>query len=85
MQSKSHYICKMKDKKGPTVTSIFQVIEWYIVTVSQLQVCRWARVNSPTLESANILNAGQPRMEKPGPYCVIGGASSKIKLPLPIE
>jgi hypothetical protein len=24
-------------------------------------------------------------MEKHGPYCVIGGAPSKIKLPLPIE
>jgi hypothetical protein len=39
----------------------------------------------PILEFSVILNAGQPIMEKPGPYCVIGGAPLKIKLPLPIE
>jgi hypothetical protein len=38
-----------------------------------------------TLECTLVLNARQPRMEKPGPYCMIGGASPNFKLPLPIE
>jgi hypothetical protein len=38
-----------------------------------------------TLERTLVLIARQPRMEKPGPYCVIGGASPNFKLPLPIE
>ena len=30
-----------------------------------------------TLEFAVILNVGQSRMEKPGPYCAIGGPPQK--------
>jgi hypothetical protein len=38
-----------------------------------------------TLKCTLVLNVRQPRMEKPGPYCVIGGAPPNFKLPLPIE
>jgi hypothetical protein len=42
-------------------------------------------LKAPTLEFAIIINVRQPKIEKPGSYCFIGGGPPNFKLPLPIE
>jgi hypothetical protein len=44
----------------------------FLVTIGVF-TARLSLPEPPTLEFAVILNARQPRMEKPGPYCFIGG------------
>jgi hypothetical protein len=44
-----------------------------------------ATYRTRTLEFAVILNARQPRMEKPGPYCVIGGPPLISNSPFPLS
>jgi hypothetical protein len=42
-------------------------------------------VACPDSRTHSRLHCETAQNEKPGPYCVIGGASPNFKLPLPIE